>query len=278
MNERHAMYRRRFLERRDPPWTKDPILSQFKFTNVFRELDAVTIALHQRVDKLKPGPDKLFDIIAFRAFNWPETYDTLLPLLGRNGFNVEYAKLLLTNRKKEGHKIFTGAYIVTAAGQSRPKIDMMCEALGQIHKIRDRLWKSIEAVKTMEGATRLLAAQPMHGNFTAYEVICDLRHQRGMFMENAPDKMTWANLGPGAKRGVCRLLNKGPKRPKPPWKVRDYVKFMAELCAAAPHCLDKKIFKGAQKIECREIEHSLCEMDKYLRASRGEGKLRSRYP
>ena len=41
-NERHMIYRRREAGE-SPPWTADPILCNYRFTNVYRELDRVTI-------------------------------------------------------------------------------------------------------------------------------------------------------------------------------------------------------------------------------------------
>jgi hypothetical protein len=36
------MFPRRFLDKAPPPWTDDPILAEWKFTNCFRELDRLT--------------------------------------------------------------------------------------------------------------------------------------------------------------------------------------------------------------------------------------------
>lgn len=38
---RHAIYKARGAEQQ-PPWTKDPILRQYKFCNIYRELDRGT--------------------------------------------------------------------------------------------------------------------------------------------------------------------------------------------------------------------------------------------
>ena len=39
----------------------------------------------------------------------------------------------------------------------------------------------------------------------AYEIVCDLRYT--YFLRDATDKDTWTHLGPGAKRGMERLLH-----------------------------------------------------------------------
>jgi len=43
MYERHMIWHRRFVKRLPPPWTKDPLLRDYKFTNVYRELDYGTL-------------------------------------------------------------------------------------------------------------------------------------------------------------------------------------------------------------------------------------------
>jgi len=40
--ERHAIYKKKNIEKLPPPWTDDSILQEYKFTNVFRDLDPGT--------------------------------------------------------------------------------------------------------------------------------------------------------------------------------------------------------------------------------------------
>ena len=46
INERHRIYLKR-LYKETPPWTDDPILQSYKFTNPFRENDRVTVWMRQ---------------------------------------------------------------------------------------------------------------------------------------------------------------------------------------------------------------------------------------
>ena len=39
MHERMAIWKRRFIDKKDRPWTENEILRDYKFTNVYRELD-----------------------------------------------------------------------------------------------------------------------------------------------------------------------------------------------------------------------------------------------
>jgi hypothetical protein len=60
------------------PWTNDPILQQYKFTNIFREDDRVTIWLRDHVRKPVRRHPLAFPAVAlFRWFNPPASEETL---------------------------------------------------------------------------------------------------------------------------------------------------------------------------------------------------------
>lgn len=270
INERHCIYLNRAAE--CPwPWTKDKILQTYKFTNVFRELDAETLAFHERIDPLDMMPyDKLYHMIMFRAFNLASTYDLLTR--GKNTHHTPTKmKRILHRNADKGKKIFTGAYIITNAGRSEPKIDLMCDALGVAWRGRKRIWEHMMDVPTMQNCTEVLSAYPMQGKFTAYEVVCDMRYQKGM-LDKAPDRKSWANLGPGARRGINRIVV-GQIKPNAFGSIFENVEFMQELLKTSKQHLKHHV----PTLEMREIEHSLCEFDKYMRVLNKEGRPRSKY-
>ena len=205
----------------------------------------------------------LFRIYLFRAFNWPPTYEKLKRFVdewNRPKF-MRAAQLL-----QEGdEKVFTGAYIITAGGRKDPKVIAHAEAIAQ----QRADWKKVSAhvleERTIEAVTKRLAEFPMVGKFVGYEMATDLRHT--CILGSAPDIMTWANPGPGARRGCNRIFGKGAedKERKP-----NYLEEMRWLLQEAPKYT-------SLELEMRDIEHSLCEFDKYVRVLNGEGKLRSKY-
>lgn len=277
INERHAIWESR-KQCHSWPWTSDKILRKYKFTNVFRQLDRVTEAWTNRfVTLLGRGKrmtlgDLLFQCAMFRYFNLPETYDALYFAMG--DWRVNKAIKILQARKAEGKQIFTGAYIITSGGKTQSKIKTICEALNELYLDRHEVAEAIHDSGSMENAVTLLSGYPTVGPFVAYEIACDLRHTR--LLAHATDINSWANAGPGAKRGIHRLIT-GTKD-KPEAKV-DYVKCMRWLLAEATvgRHLNIEIFSAPWPFEMREIEHSLCEFDKYMRAKNGEGKPRSLY-
>ena len=279
MTERHDIYLRR--KKGQPwPWTDDEIMRTYSFTNVYRELDRVTQELHARIDPLcdEPFADRLFHAILFRAFNWPATYDRLMAgdaLSARDPrvFEHKIARRTLKEAAKT-EKVFTGAYIISNGGSTKSKIDYMCDALKVIHAARREIWTAVEHDGTMRGATMTLAQYPSMGKFTSYEVACDLRYQKGM-LDRAPDRMTWANLGPGARRGIQRMVA-GGENVRLVGKEYDEEWFVDKMRVLLD-CANKELPGRMPRLEMREIEMSLCEFDKYLRVERGEGRPRSRY-
>lgn len=272
MNERHSIYKKK-TEKKPFPWTKDPILSTYKFTNVYRQLDRVTVEWGSRYAKLlmkSPKPAEIiFHCAMFRMFNWPETYDALS--FGMSKWNLDKAMKILQERQGEGLQVFTGAYIIPNVGRTDPKIQVICEALNVVHEMRGDIAQALREKPSLKLCTELLMKVPTIGPFIAYEIACDLRFTK--VLDRASDIHTWANAGPGAKRGIHRLLNGGAHT----WtgKKPDYLKAMRELLLLAPKHFDTE--GGEFPFELREIEHSLCEFDKYLRVKFGEGKPRSLY-
>jgi hypothetical protein len=274
INKRHRVYVKK--EAGKPwPWTKDAILQQYRFTNVYRDLDAVSVDLKRNVlDGYKPwrkdyAAELVAEIIKYRLFNWPATYQLLRPL--RGCWDEERAKTILRKAQRHGDKIFTGAYIVSNDASTRPKIDIVCEAVTAAHKLAPKLVRLIRANRTIENATAVIAEHvPLCGPFVSYEIVSDLRWTP--LLQNAPDIFGWANPGPGATRGLNRIHRRPLKaKPAPSQLVRE----MRSLVKESRH-LDR-LGSHMRPLEARDVEHSLCELDKYLRVMNGEGKPRSRY-
>lgn len=110
----------------------------------------------------------------------------------------------------------------------------------------------------------------------AYEIVTDMRHTR--LLEDATDIYTWANPGPGAKRGLRRLGL--PSTPDA--KAITSMRGLLERHVYIAEQFDDKDADGAElsnlpMVEMRDIEHSLCEFDKYCRVKFGEGEPRSKF-
>lgn len=289
MNERHSIYLKRKSGEKYP-WTKDKILQEYKFTNTFRQLDRVTQELAKR--KKKYFNDKtdigniVFHVLVFRMFNWPESYDLLNEAGLLKKWNEKKAVKILTAYKEKGNKVFTGAYIITGGGLSnrgQSKVQFVCSSITKMWKDRNSIAEEMVSLNTLEESTMHLIDYPCVGKFISYEFITDLRHTK--VLNKAKDIMLWANPGPGAKRGLNRLHGRELKFMQPDKK------FIEEMCKLLSHSnlemVNEKemgeegsltlLVKDKRKLEMRDIEHSLCEFDKYCRVKNEEGRPRSRF-
>lgn len=284
INERHRIWVAR-TNKENWPWTSDKILQEYKFTNVFRQLDRVTVEWTNRYTTLigqgkKVSPGLIFfHCCLFRLFNWPPTYDALYFGIGSR-WDMKKALEILKARQESGDdeksQIFTGAYIIPNAGSTDPKIKVICKALDYIWDHRDDYAARIMKANSLERTVNILQNIYTIGPFIAYEIACDLRFTK--LLVDATDKLSWANPGPGAKRGIHRLMTGKHKWPKGDARP-NYVKAMRMLLVMAQEedVLEDHMEQGGQVFEMREIEHSLCEYDKYMRVKNGEGRPRSRY-
>lgn len=282
MSERHCIY----LKRRQGqawPWTDDPILKEYKFTNVYRQLDRVSQEWTQRKDRLKKvsAPALLTHLLTFRMFNLPSTYDYLLvggALHPNDGsFDLRRAKTTLRKLVAKKQQVFTGAYIITNSGEARPKIEVVSDALATMIEDADHIVESIRKEQTMQFAVAKLSEYRLVGQFIGYELACDLRFTP--ILHKATDVLTWANPGPGAKRGLNRIFRGGPRAHPTANSTSVFLSEMQMLyrMAVEEGNMDTQVLESPWPFELREIEHSLCEFDKYVRVRNGEGRPRSKY-
>jgi hypothetical protein len=276
MEERHIIYERK--KAGQPfPWTDDSILQRYKFCNVFRELDTGTIWCREHIREPYWLAEQLFfNIAAYRSINswetWQEVYTKERYRAGHS-FIVEYhseiIKDILIKRRNRGERIFTNAHMLTGVGGT-DKVVMYTDKTWAQLWMRRRELEPTEDDTLQSAFNKLLNAKiPAIGRFIAYEIITDLRHTR--YLEHAKDIYTWANPGNGAKRGVMRIFY-GRLLDKIPGD--DYcIEAMQNLLQMSTAYLPS----GFPQLEMRDIEHTLCEFDKYERTRLGEGTARMRY-
>lgn len=289
MNERHSIYLKK--QKGIPkPWTDDPILQYYKFTNIFRELDKDTVWVKENIRDPLDDP-KTYDLLLFNVALFRQTGNTE----GWQGIvkNFDPAKQAAkyVKARSEGKKVFTGAYMVTGmfpGSKGNPKVEsLFLHALLPVWRDRKMLVKLCLETRSLQKLTEALGKYVgwKGNNFMAYEVACDLLHTS--LLAGAVDQYTWANPGPGCQRGLSRIhggsvnMGRGAKsRPK-----EQCVTELRELLKQAPKKLKKHItgftnngVTGVMLLDMRLCEHVTCETDKYMRTLHGEGRPRSKYP
>lgn len=301
MKARHDIY----LDRKagkPGPWTADPVLRDGRFCNIFRELDTVTIWVDQNIRQPYADHPHLWFMLAIaRYINWPDTLRYLMdeaePGTWPDEEGFEPAKLTkaLEDYAAAGNKVYTGAYMIRAESDpskewySWTKHRYIAEiVLGRLWEDREEWQRMLETTPgVLRGFNRLETVWEKFqqhryigwGPFMAYEVVTDLRHTR--YLRNAPDIWTWANAGPGAIRGLNRLYGRDlAAKPRPEQTNAEMFKLMKELNARDEPGFNATFGEPCDvnpRFEMRDIEHTLCEHDKYQRVANGEGKMRSKY-
>lgn len=234
------------------------------FTNPYRENDKVTVWFRDNIrDRLKDKPEVFFATVAFRRFNSIPTGEILLA----NNLHLDWSdwKLALKVIRKEteavGKPYLSGAYMITGP-EGGNKLEFLCKCNQVIYERRHEYVELLEECTTLEQGWRILKRFHNVGPFIAYEWITDLRHT--YLFRDATDLDTWCSFGPGALRGIHRLLGLEPVRKMPPQALR----LMRELHIISTSILNSAPYK-MPKLEMREMEHSLCEFDKYERVRTG---------
>lgn len=266
-----AKERQRILLKRrsgaKPPWTSDPILQTYKFCNVFRNDDRVTNWIH--TNWLHPHADDpwlWFAMGMARYFNWPPTLEGL-------GYPHTWDRWEIRSKLEtwanEGRKIYSEAYTIAPGPVGVEKYKWVVHGVLEPYRKGGRPPKMGE---TLEEYHAFLTKFQGIGDFIAYEIVCDLRWSYPLC--NANDIYSWGNPGPGAVRGLNRLLGRNlkgtPNRRQCLMEMRQILDTLN-----SSDLLPKDLFP--KPLELRDVEGLLCETDKYLRIFNGEGTTRAKF-
>lgn len=268
------------------PWTEDRILQTYRFCNIFREDDRTTRWFRENIrEPLRANPMVVFATVAFRWFNKVELWQCLLeegwPQSGIRGLLSDWNSREIRDFLYHNYSgpITSGAYIIkTPDGMNKLDgvlwcIDQVAPACGGLSQ--RLLWEDIRATHSLRHSTELLTVFPFMGPFMAYEVVTDLRHT--YLLEHAQDIHTWANPGPGAARGASRLYGKEPGHySRGTREGRDKIHEAMTMLLGLSRKPEWWPEEWPQW-EMREVEHTLCEFDKYERARSGYGRPKQRY-
>jgi hypothetical protein len=307
--KRHQCYLMKIAE---PSWkTADPILAKYRFTNVFRELDRVTVWLRENVrDPMnkRRDPRLMLAVFVFRMFNRTEVGEAIFrddDLLGVHAAfdrfaekgDVRHLKKAILNRLGNRGPYATGAYIISSP-QGYTKLDGILEVIRRFY-VSSREWGDDDDMMNWRDATEHMrkhrsTLQRAHewlrqfdyvGPFHAYEIVTDLRWT--YLLGRATDIYTWCNPGPGCKRGLNRVMRRDKKARE--WGSREELLNEMDIILEEStvgyqwvdfaHKMKDKFpkLKTPLEWEMRDVEHTLCEWDKFERTRLGEGRPRGTY-
>ncbi len=292
--ERQTILLRKNAGRPREEWTDDKILSYYKFCNVFREDDRTTIWLRQNVDFR--GPELLLATIVFRWFNRIETGEAIFTdrnLLGdgRTAWehfveqrSVEPLRAAILKGRGAGPYV-TGAYCIIGMPHMS-KLEGVLACIENVLKmpsptdiipgftsvwyrdLANHLYENRHV--PLERVWDWLRRFPRSGDFMAYEVVTDLNNT--WMMRDAPDKMTWANAGPGAIRGLNRIHERIVDAHRNNKTEQNQEMLDLLTLSRMPEFWPQ----DWPMWDMRTVEHTLCEFDKYNRIHEG-GRVKGVY-
>jgi hypothetical protein len=252
------------------PWTTDPILSTYKFTNAYRASDRASQYLIRNViyrDDLPNSPNEIFfRVMIFKLFNKIETWETLQGEIGPivyEGFKPNRYSATLTRSRSAGNAIYSAAYIMPSgprAGVFRVKHDYHLALIDRM--ITEGVPLRLTECRDMQRAFELLKSYPGIGDFLAYQYVIDLNYSTLTDFRESD----FVVPGPGALDGIrkCFVDRGGLNEP-------EVIKFVADRQEREFERLGIPFAqlwnRPLQLIDCQNL---FCEVDKYSRVKHPE--------
>jgi hypothetical protein len=263
--ERQAIMFRR-LSGQPSPWTQDPILRAFRFTNPYRVADRVTQYLLRHVIYGKSPPqdpdDVFFRTILFKLFNRTSTWSLIEAELGPISWGqIGQRELiaLLDKAFSAGISLYSAAYIMPAPrlGWKRKHSNHIALLFSMME---DGLPARLTRATSLHEAYRLLLAWPSLGKFLAFQYVIDLNYTPLIDFPEADLVIA----GPGARDGIAKCFG----------QVSDPEAIIIEVCKRQEEefhsrGLQFQTLNGRllQPIDCQNL---FCEISKYARISHPE--------
>lgn len=244
-----------FLKRQageSPPWTSDEILATYRFCNLYREDDKVTVWIRENWrNPNSEDPDLWFAMCIARLFNRPDS----LTVIGYPvPFDIVRFARKIKNHRDAGGKCFNPAYIVSTNGISIDKLQYVT------HDVIHPLWKARDRLRPVEGDTLTsfhmnLGQMQGFGSFMTAQVIADIKYHAPLL--HASDWKTFAASGPGSRRGLNYVLGRSRREN---WNEDEWRLALGRLRAQL-----LPLFSRHQMPEphAQDIQNLLCEWNKY---------------
>jgi hypothetical protein len=264
-SERQAIYEARLGEQR-APWTADPILTSFRFTNCYRASDRVSQFLIQRVAYHgdQSADETTFRVLLFKFFNRISTWELLENELGElrwNDFDLDHLDQILSDAFDHGQRLYSAAYVIPP-----PRFGARRKHTNHLRLLRsmmeDDLPARLQDSPSMRHAFDLLRSYPTMGDFLAFQMLIDLNYSTLLDF----DEMDYVVAGPGARDGIRKCFGAEARGVE-----HDVIRYMAD--AQHEHFarlgLDFAGLNGRplQLIDCQNL---FCEVDKYARVAHPE--------
>jgi thymidylate kinase len=265
--ERQEIFFRRFRNCPEP-FTDDPILKAYKFTNAYRASDRVSQFLIRHVIYTgDQNPDELFfRIILFKTFNKISTWQLLQSKLGSivfRDFKFSSYDKILTETMQQRQSIYSGAYIMPSGGNAFGYPEKHRNHLRLIElMMKEEVPRRVCKARSLQEIFLMLRGYPMIGDFLAFQYTIDLNYSEMIDFK----EMSFVVPGPGAKDGIRKCFSDFGGLSEV-----DLIHLMADRQEGefAQRNLKFQNLWGRplQLIDCQNL---FCEVDKYSRVAHPE--------
>jgi hypothetical protein len=267
--ERQKIFFKRF-NKEVFPWTADPILLKYKFTNVYRAADRVSQYLIRNVIYNscyeQYAEEIFFRIILFKLFNKIETWELFVNEFGipaYRDYSFKQYDRILSQAINSGKRIFSAAYIMPSGNKlfGHPQKHRNCLKVLEM-MMNEEVPLRITEKKRMQDTFDLLKSYPMIGDFLAYQFATDINYSE---LTNFSEK-DFVVAGPGAKSGIHKCFKDSGGL-----NDEEIIRVMTDRQEKEFERLGLE-FKSLwgrelQFIDCQNI---FCEVDKYARLAHPE--------
>lgn len=295
--ERQNIWYNRTILKQPMSWTDDKILQENKFTNCIRDLDKGTIRYIREIlskmdepcdDIVKRTKEVMLNTQIYRLFlKWETWLKIGFIYLDTWDEQWETAKANLREMKRKGETIWHAAYFVNDLKSANPdkeaSHDKVENAICLCELFHEYIDDTYDYVTThdMKDCLDYLNHFPAISNFTIYEWMCDwgmsYKHVQNPVVSWTDD--SYVNVGPGNKRGLDFIFETSGGM--------DHYEYNFYLRASWKHYMkrygfyDKFISQLPEwmngDLNMRVIEHSACEVSKYLGVYYGIGKCKGKF-
>lgn len=292
IHRRYLIHLRKDVLHKDPPWINDPILREYRFTNVRREHDRETrwLIKHVTSNPELSYEDKIMNVILFRLFNKHETSELIsMPIQFTETWDPKmYQALFEKALEADPHRVFfTGAFITGGLKRALkwylpaevPDASSEMRVMYFIrHLLDSSLVEDIKASKDQREVFKHLSSSLGIGYFLGYQMFVDLTYiEEFPFSENE-----FTIAGPGCKNGLNFLFKDrdGMTYEECLFWVRDNIEgaFEKHLGKSLdPHRLFADLPEYDRCLNVMSLENCFCELSKYIRAITNTGRPRKKY-
>lgn len=267
-----------------PPWTKDPILSKYRFTNIRREHDRETRWLANNIClNSMDVENKIANIILFRMINKSSTCQHFMPL--DFGQPINWGPIIAVNNSEHEGALFTNAYMISGMLSGcrkllqQPNMDALYAVVavvkqfwdnGKIHHLASIQTNPQEWCEVLRGFGAM-------GDFLTYQIWVDYTYcPECPWSENE-----FVVAGPGCKAGLNYIFTDrgGMTYEECLFWLRNN---WDSLCKQYgfnwnPNELFIDLPPHDRYMNVMSLENCMCELSKYMKGLNKSGRLRATY-